>query len=128
MRTILWVELVAWMGSAAFLVHPSVYVLAAGILPQGLAMPITDSVVVGYRIAVTPDRLLGRVEAVRSSIALAIAPLGPLVAGLLLEAGSARETVAVFCAFNVVLLVWGFASPSIRAAPSLSDIATAEAG
>ena len=127
MRTILWIELVAWMGSAAFLVHPSVYVLAAGILPQGLAMPITDSVVVGYRIAVTPDRLLGRVEAVRSSIALAMAPLGPLVAGLLLEAGSARETVAVFCAFNVVLLVWGFASPSIRAAPSLSDIATAEA-
>jgi MFS family permease len=123
MRTILWVELVAWLGSAAFLVHPSVFVLVAGILPQGLAMPITDSVVVGYRIAVTPDRLLGRVEAVRSSIALAIAPLGPLVAGLLLEAVSARETIAVFCGFNAVLLVWGFLSPSIRAAPSLADLA-----
>jgi MFS family permease len=127
MRTILWIELVAWLGSAAFLVRPSVFVLAAGILPQGLAMPITDSVVVGYRIAVTPDRLLGRVEAVRSSIALAIAPLGPLVAGLLLEAVSARETVAVFCAFNVLLLVWGFASPSIRAAPSIADLASVEA-
>jgi MFS family permease len=127
MRTILWIELVAWLGSAAFLIHPSVFVLAAGILPQGLAMPITDSVVVGYRIAVTPDRLLGRVEAVRSSIALAIAPLGPLAAGLLLEAVSARETIAVFCAFNVVLLVWGFLSPSIRAAPSLSDLATMDA-
>jgi MFS family permease len=126
MRTILWIELVTWMGTAAFLVEPSVYVLTAGILPQALAMPITDSVVVGYRIAVTPDRLLGRVEAVRSSIALAIAPLGPLVAGLLLEAGSARETIAVFCAFNVVLLVWGFLSPSIRAAPSLSDLAALE--
>jgi predicted MFS family arabinose efflux permease len=127
MRTILWIELVAWLGSAAFLVRPSVFVLAAGILPQGLAMPITDSVVVGYRIAVTPDRLLGRVEAVRSSIALAMAPLGPLVAGLLLEAISARETIAVFCAFNVVLLLWGFLSPSIRGAPSLSDLATLEA-
>jgi MFS family permease len=126
MRTILWIELVSWLGSAAFLVEPSVYVLVAGILPQGIAMPITDSVVVGYRIAVTPDRLLGRVEAVRSSIALAIAPLGPLAAGLLLEAGSARETIAVFCAFNVVLLVWGFLSPSIRAAPSLSELATLE--
>jgi MFS family permease len=124
MRTILWIELVTWLGSAAFLVRPSVFVLAAGILPQGLAMPITDSVVVGYRIAVTPDRLLGRVEAVRSSIALAIAPLGPLVAGFLLEAVSARETIAVFCGFNVALLVWGFLSPSIRAAPSLSDLAT----
>jgi MFS family permease len=127
MRTILWIELVAWLGSAAFLVRPSVFVLAAGILPQGLAMPITDSAVVGYRIAVTPDRLLGRVEAVRSSIALAIAPLGPLVAGFLLEVVSARETIALFCAFNVVLLVWGFASPSIRAAPSLDDLASLEA-
>src|SRR5690348_5760362 len=27
-RTILWIELVAWMGSAAFLVRPSVFVLA----------------------------------------------------------------------------------------------------
>ena len=128
MRTILWIELVAWLGSAAFLVRPSVFVLVAGILPQGLAMPVTDSVVVSYRVAVTPDRLVGRVEAVRSSIALAIAPLGPLVAGLLLEAISARETIAVFCAFNVVLLLWGFTSPAIRAAPSLSDLATLESG
>jgi MFS family permease len=127
MRTILWIELVAWLGSAAFLVRPSVFVLAIGILPQGIAMPMTDSVVVGYRIAVTPDRLLGRVEAVRSSIALAIAPLGPLVAGLLLEKISARETIAFFCLFNVVLLVWGVLSPSIRRAPSLSDLATVEA-
>src|SRR6185437_699229 len=92
----------------------------------GDAMPMTDSVVVGYRIAVTPDRLLGRVEAVRSSIALAIAPLGPLVAGFLLEKISARETIAFFCLFNVVLLVWGVLSPAIRRAPSLSDLATAE--
>jgi MFS family permease len=126
MRTILWIELVAWMGSAAFLVRPSVFVLAAGILPQGIAMPMTDSVVVGYRIAVTPDRLLGRVEAVRSSIALSITPLGPLVAGFLLEKISARETIAFFCLCNVVLLTWGVLSPAIRRAPSLNDLATAE--
>ena len=126
MRTILWIELVAWLGSAAFLVRPSVFVLVIGILPQGIAMPMTDSVVVGYRIAVTPDRLLGRVEAVRSSIALAIAPLGPLVAGLLLEKISARETIAFFCLFNVALLLWGFLSPAIRRAPSLSDLAVLE--
>ena len=82
--------------------------------------------VVGYRIAVTPDRLLGRVEAVRSSIALSITPLGPLVAGFLLEKISARETIAFFCLFNVVLLTWGVFSPAIRHAPSLNDLATAE--
>jgi len=128
MRTILWIELVTWLGSAAFLVWPSVYVLLAGILPQALAMPATDSVVVGYRVAVTPDRLLGRVEAVRSNISLLIAPLGPLVAGLLLETVSARETVAAFVAFSLVLLVWGVASPSIRHAPSLAELKTLGAG
>ena len=46
----------------ALLVWPSVYVLVAGILPTALAIPSTDSVVHGYRIAMTPDRLLGRAE------------------------------------------------------------------
>jgi hypothetical protein len=124
MRTILWIELWAWMGSAAFLVWPNVYVLVAGILPQAVAMPVTDSVVVGYRVAVTPDRLVGRVESVRSTISLSIAPLGPLVAGLLLETVSARATVGVFTAVSAVLLAWGMLSPAIRRAPSLSELGT----
>jgi hypothetical protein len=70
----------------------------------------------------TPDRLLGRVESVRSTIALLIAPLGPLVAGLLLETVSERATIAVFAAFGLVLAVWGTLNPAIRAAPSLDDL------
>src|SRR5579871_4329011 len=51
MRTIIRVELVAWLGTLAYVVHPDVYVLVAAILPQAVAMPITDSAVVGYRMA-----------------------------------------------------------------------------
>ena len=72
-------------GCAAFLVWPNVYVLAASIVPTGLAIPSTDSVVRSYELSMTPDRILGRVESARSTIALMIAPLGPLVAGLLLD-------------------------------------------
>jgi hypothetical protein len=71
----------------------------------------------------TPDRLLGRVESVRSTVALLIAPLGPLVAGLMLAAVSARATIAVFAAFGLVLAVWGTLSPSIRSAPSIDELA-----
>jgi hypothetical protein len=71
---------------------------------------------------VTPDRLLGRVETVRSTISLLIAPLGPLVAGLLLGATSARVTVAVFAGFSAALLLWGTLSPAIRHAPALADL------
>ena len=121
-RAVLLLELWTWFGCAAFLVWPSVYVLTAGILPTALAIPSTDSVVHGYRIAMTPDRLLGRAESVWTIIALLIAPLGPLTAGVLLSSVSARATIAVFAAVGVVLAVWGTLSPSIRTAPSLDEL------
>jgi hypothetical protein len=111
-------------GSApvAFLVWPNVYVLTASILPLAVTLPVTDSVVVGYRVAITPDRILGRVESVRSNIALLLGSLGPLTAGFLLASVSARTTVAVFTACGLLLAVWGTLSPSIRKAPSLAEL------
>jgi hypothetical protein len=121
-RAVLLLELWMWLGCAVFLVWPSVFVLTAGLLPAALAIPSTDSVVRGYGIAMTPDRLLGRSESVRSVIALLIAPLGPLTAGVLLGVVSARATIAVFVAAAVVLAVWGTLSPSIRTAPALDEL------
>jgi hypothetical protein len=99
-----------------------VYVLMASILPTALAIPVTDSVVIGYRLAITPDRLVGRVEGVRSSIALLIAPLGPLAAGVLMSAVSARATIAVFAGLGLVLALWGTLSRAIRDAPALDEL------
>jgi MFS family permease len=121
-RAILLLELWTGIGIAAFIVWPNVYVLAAAMVLQGVTLPVTDSVVEGYRIAVTPDRLLGRVESARSTIALVAAPLGPLVAGLLLESTSASATIAFFAVFTLALAVWGTLSPSIRGAPSLDEL------
>jgi Transmembrane secretion effector len=121
-RGVLLLELWTWTGCALYLVWPNVYVLAASILPTAIAIPATDSVVHGYRLAMTPDRLIGRVESVWSTISLLVAPLGPLVAGLLLDNVPARAAIAVFAAFGLVLAVWGSLSPSIRAAPSLDEL------
>jgi MFS family permease len=118
-RVILLLELWAWTGSAVFLIHPDVYVLVAAQIPCMLAIPITDSVVIAYRLAITPDRLVGRVESVRSTISLLLAPLGPLLAGLLLGATSERATIAAFAALGLVLALWGTASRAIRDAPAL---------
>ena len=127
-RAVLLLELWTWVGCALFLIWPNVYVLTASILPTALAIPSTDSVVHGYRIAMTPDRLLGRAESVRSMISLLIAPLGPLMAGFLLGAVSARATIAVFAVAGIVLAVWGTLSPSIRTAPSLDELGAAPLG
>jgi MFS family permease len=121
-RGVLVLELWTWTGCGLFLLWPNVYVLTASILPTALVIPSTDSVVNGYQIAMTPDRLQGRVASVRSTIILLIAPLGPLTAGLLLDATSERATIAVFAAVGLVLAMWGTLSPSIRAAPSLDEL------
>lgn len=121
-RAVLLLELWTACAVAAFLVRPSVYVLLGAMLPTALVIPATDSIVHGYRIAMTPDRLLGRVESVRMTISLAIAPLGPLVAGGMLGSTSARTTIGVFAGVALVLALWGTLSPSIRAAPSLDDL------
>jgi MFS family permease len=127
-RSIMLLEYTTWFGAWLFVARPTVYALLAVIVPFGIAAPITDSVVDGYRVAMTPDRLLGRVEAARTTIALVAAPFGSLVAGFLLEHVSARSTVAAFAAFALTLLVWGALSPAIRAAPSLEELeAPAEA-
>ena len=122
MRAILLLELWAWLGTIAFLVDPNVYVLLGCILPLAVTLPVTDSVVEGYRVAITPDRILGRVESVRSNISALLIPLGPLVAGFLLESISARTTVAVFTVWMLSLAVYGTLSPSIRNAPSLDEL------
>lgn len=122
MRAILLTELWASIGLIAFVIRPNVYVLVGSLLPQTLAMPVTDTVLAAYRFAVTPDRLIGRVASVTRNIAFVIAPLGPLTAGLLLGAFSARETVGVFAGISLALALWGTLSPSIRQAPNLDAV------
>jgi MFS family permease len=122
-RGVLLLELWTWVGCGLFVIWPNVYVLTASILPTALAIPSTDSVVHSYRFAMTPDRLIGRVASVWTTIGLAIAPLGPLVAGVLLESMSARAAIAVFAAAGLALALWGTLSGSIRAAPSLRELA-----
>jgi hypothetical protein len=121
-RTILLLELWTWPATWAYVVWPHAWVLAGWGLLFGVAAPVTDSVVVGYRLAVTPDRLVGRVESVRTTISLTASPVGPLLAGSLFAATGPRATVAVFAAGGLALALWGTLSRGIRAAPSLSDL------
>jgi hypothetical protein len=113
-----WVQLTL----VAFVVRPSIYVLLAGFVPAVLILPSAAAVVIGYRVAIVPDRLTGRVTSVARTIALLGAPLGPLAAGLLLGSFSARATVGIFCALLLLLALIATASPAIRHAPSLDDL------
>lgn len=121
-RGVMLLELWTYLDCVVFLIWPNVYVLAGCLVPTALAIASTDSVVHGLRIAMTPDRLLGRAESVRLTVSLLIAPLGPLTAGVLLSVATPRITIAVFAFIGLVLALWGTLSPAIRAAPSLDDL------
>ena len=110
------------LGIAAFIAKPNVYVLLAGSLPMALFLPTANATVIGYRVAVVPDRLTGRVNSVARTIALSGTPLGPLLAGLMLGSISSRATVAVFTGMLLLFAVLGTTNRAIRNAPSLSDL------
>ena len=97
--------------------------LLGGAIPTAFFLPLQNAVVIGYRTAVVPDRLTGRVGSVARSIALCTAAFGPLSAGLLLHAYSRahdgrglrrRDARCSRCS--------GRSIPRIRNAPSLREL------
>jgi MFS family permease len=113
-----------WLNGLFFLYLfvPSPYVLVACVMPVAFVGPWLNAVVIGYRTAVTPDHLVGRVSSVARNIALLAQPLGPLVAGLLLAAFNARVSVLVLALVCAALALFSTLSPSIRKSPSLDEL------
>ncbi|HEV8180421.1 MAG TPA: MFS transporter [Gaiellaceae bacterium] len=122
MRAILLSEF--WMGLVylAFLVYPSVYVLAAAVALHAFWFPNTDSAMAAYSYTLIPDRLLGRAMAASNTLRAASAPLGPLLAGVLLAHASPQIAIAALATPVVVAAILGTLSASIRDLPSLDAV------
>lgn len=84
--------------------------------------PTWNAVFGAYKIAMIPDRLLGRVDSVGGLVTAGAAPLGALSAGLLLEGFGPSPTVFVFAAISATAAAAGLASRSIRRVPDLTAI------
>jgi len=125
MRTVL--VLSAWLslGIVAFVIEPNVFVLVTGSAPLIFFNPTVNAMVIGYRVAIVPDRLQGRVNSVARSLALLAFPLGPVFAGLLLASYSTRTAAAFVLAGFVILAVVTTANRSIRGAPSFDEVTAA---
>ena len=114
MRAILLSEFWMALVYVAFLVYPNVYVLAGCIALHAFWFPNTDSAIQAYSYMLIPDRLLGRAMAAATTLRAASAPLGPLLAGLLLAHTSPQVTIAVLAAPVVIAAILGTLSDSIR--------------
>jgi MFS family permease len=124
MRAILLSEFWAGLAFLPFFVWPSVYVLALAFALQAFCFPNTDAAVAAYWYALTPDRLVGRVMSASNTVRVLAVPLGPVAAGLLLSAGSARAAIGIFTAWTLAAAVVGTFSSSMRTAPPLTELTT----
>jgi predicted MFS family arabinose efflux permease len=119
MRAILLSEFWMALVYGAFLVFPNVWVLAATISMHAFWFPNTDSAMTAYSYVLIPDRLLGRAMAASNILRAASAPLGPVIAGLLLTHTSPRVTILALGAPVVIAAVGGTLSTAIRNLPPL---------
>jgi hypothetical protein len=119
MRAILLSEFWTALVYVAFLVDPNVYVLAAALAVHAFWFPNTDSAMEAFSYTLIPDRLLGRAMAASNTMRAATAPVGPLLAGLLLAHTSPRLTIVVLAVPVVVAAVLGTLSAALRDLPTL---------
>ena len=66
---------------------------------------------VSLRQAITPDRLLGRVNASTQLLVAGIGPLGAIIAGVLGETIGVRETLFIAAAGPLLSCLWLVFSP-----------------
>jgi len=119
-RAIVLSEFWASLALVSFLVWPSVYVLAAAFAFQAFFFANTDAAVRTQWYALTPDRLIARVPSAMGNVGVLLLPLGPLVAGYLIESVSARAAIALFLGVTLATGVFGTVSRStdVRTMPA----------
>jgi MFS family permease len=88
----------------------------------GFLGPIWNSVVTGYRVAIVPDRLQGRVNSAARLVAFGTQPLGFVLAGV---AADGFGTVAAIVGFGALMLALAIAAtltPSVRRVADLKQL------
>jgi predicted MFS family arabinose efflux permease len=84
-----------------------------------LITPVTNSIVVAFRVALAPDRLQGRVQAASTLISFSSGWVGPLLVGLLLERAGTTATILTLSGWAALLAIGTTASRSFRHPPEL---------
>jgi predicted MFS family arabinose efflux permease len=84
-----------------------------------LITPVTNSIVVGYRVALAPDRLQGRVQAASTLISYSAGWLGPLLVGFMLQNAGSTATIVAMTGWAVMLALAATASRAFRHPPTL---------
>ena len=110
----------AWLIAAVipllFAVHVA-WLIGLIVAACELPTPLSNSIVSGHRVAVTPDRLRGRVQAAGTFLSMSLAWLGPLGVGIAFQHAGANATVAVVSGWALGLAVLTTLMPAFYTGP-----------
>lgn len=99
--------------------------VAIGLVVGATFVPMTlsSSVVVGRRLALTPDPLRGRVQASANFMGSSISWLGPLAVGLLFQYAGERAAVLVVSGWALAIAAAATLAPALRSVPDVPEVA-----
>jgi MFS family permease len=95
----------------------STVMLGAIVAACSVLAPIENVIISALRILATPDHLQGRVQSASSLASMSATPLGPLMAGSLLDHTSTSMAFLAFGGLLTVLALWNTASQALRQFP-----------
>ncbi|MFE7226425.1 MFS transporter [Nocardioides sp. NPDC057577] len=103
----------------AFWTHPAVMALAASV---GLFLnPAGNAGIAAYRMATTPQELIGRVQSAAQFVAMLSIPLAPALAGALLAVTDGATAVLVVTAMTAAAALIPTLARSVRSIPRPAD-------
>jgi MFS family permease len=121
----------AWLVACAapllFVVHAAV-LIGLIVAVCEFPTPLSNSIVAGHRVAATPDRLRGRVQAAATVVAMSLGWLGPLAVGFAFQQAGATVTVAILTGWAAALAAVTTVAPALRHGPSRADLTRAPKG
>jgi predicted MFS family arabinose efflux permease len=90
-----------------------------------LPTPMSNSLVAGHRVAVTPEHLQGRVAGAAMLVTMSLAWLGPVAVGFLFQHAGATTTVAVVSGWTAMLALITAAAPAVHRGPPRLELSLA---
>lgn len=118
---------VSWLATvliASMAVMPGTYLLALPLLLFMLTDPAVNATFFAYQIATTPDAMQGRVMGTIGTLSQALSPLGPLLAGLLVEAAGGSWAFGCLALILGVAAIYALTSQGIRRLDPIESLVT----
>jgi MFS family permease len=113
-----WVWALTWL---LFAIAPNPFILGVVTSLSFIIVPIYTSVQFGYRLALIPDHLQGRVNSVFRLMAFGGEPIGLAVTGVLLQAIGPFSTVLVLFVPQLILSIAATFNKHLRNAKSIKE-------